>query len=196
MSDNPMRRCKSWNIMTRRIAWLAVAAVGLGLTTAPAQAGLLGASVDVTFNAPSLNDDYGAVTLNATGTSFDTAYGYVTVSATQIIIAPPSYVSTSYSYGTPTSFVGFIFTYGTGATVTGDSFDSTNTVTPAGVLNLFPTIGVNLTGDTIDVGQAVVLDVTGTYAAPPSVPEPPTFALLATGAAIMLGLFRRRATRP
>ncbi len=181
--------------MIRRIAWLAGAALGLGLASAPAQAGLLGASVDVAFNAPSRNNDYGAVTLNATGTSFDTPYGYVTVSATQILIAPPSYVSGSFSYGAPTSFVGFIFTYGTGATITGDSFDSTNTVTPTGVLNLFPIIGVNLTGDTIAVGQAVVLDVTGTYAAPRSVPEPSTFVLLAIGAALMLGRFRRRATR-
>ena len=191
-----MRRGKSRNIVAGRIAWIAIAAVGLGLAAAPAQAGLLGASVDVTFNAPSLNKDYGAVTLNATGTSFDTPYGYVTVSATQLVIAPPSYVTTSFSYGTPTSFVGFIFTYGTGATITGDSFDATNSFTPTGVLNLFPKIGVNLTGETITAGNAVVLDVTGTYTAPPSVPEPPTFALLATGATIMLGLLRRRATQP
>jgi len=182
---------RRWSMTMTTIRLLALASVSLCLATAPAHASLLGASLDVTFNGGSLTDDFGSVTLTATPTPFDTPYGYITVSAGQLTLGPPSYAS-SFSYGAGTGFTGFIFTYGSGATVTDDSFDASSTFTPSGLLNLYPRIGVNFLGETIHTGQAVVLDVTGSFSGPPVVPEPTTFALLLSGAAMVLGLHRRR----
>ena len=154
--------------------------LALGLAGAPARASLVGASVDVQFLGGSLNQDFGSVALGTTPSVFDTTYGYVTVSASQLTIRVPSYITgnATFSYGV-TSFVGFDFIYGTGATVTDASLDATS-VQPTGLLDLFPQVAVNLSGMTLTTTEAVVLNVTGNFLAPvpPAVPEPGTFALL------------------
>ncbi len=162
---------------------------------AQARASLIGASLDVQFNSPSLTADYGSVTLGTVPSVFDTPYAYITVSATQLTIGVPSYDTGTFSFPAGSPFIGFIFSYGAGATVTGDSFDATNGLVPTGVLNLFPLIGINLSGDVLQPGAPIVLDVTGTYTAPPAVPEPASLALLAPALAC-LGLARRRAAYP
>ncbi len=179
----------------RTPSYIAVLALASLTLAAPARASLIGASLDVQFNSPGLTADYGSVILGAVPSVFDTPYAYITVSATQLTIGVPSYDTGTFSFPAGSSFTGFIFSYGNGATVTGDSFDATNGLVPTGLLNLYPLIGVNLTGDVLHSGAPIVLDVTGTYTAPPAVPEPASLALLAPALAC-LGLARRRAVQP
>ncbi len=165
----------------------AVASLAMGLTAGQARANLIGASVDVQFSSLSLTVDYGSVTLGATPVVFDTTYGYVTVSASQISISVPSYATNTFSYGTGSPFIGFIFTYGAGATVTSDSFDPASAAISVGLLNLYPEVGVNLVDDVLHAGHPVILDMVGTFQGPIPTPEPNTLAMLLSAFAGVIG---------
>ncbi len=165
----------------------AVACFAMALTAGKAQANLIGGSVDVQFSSLSQTVDFGSVTLEATPAVFDTAYGYVTVSASQISISVPSYVTHSFSYGIGSAFIGFIFTYGAGATVTSDSFDPASAAISVGLLNLYPEVGVNLVNDVLHAGQPVLLDMVGTFDGPIPTPEPNTLAMLLSAFAGVIG---------
>lgn len=189
-----------------RILALAVRVAGTVLLLAPAAAAappiagpaddLLGATVDVSFLSSSLSVDFGDVTIGASGAVDDTPYGYVTLSPLQITIGAPSYVTSTFNYGDGEPFTGFIFKYGPGATIDSATIDPASGLTPTGLLDLFPQIGVNLVGEEIAAGQTVIVDVSGTYTAPTppaDASEPGAIALLAAGLSGLAVAGRRRA---
>jgi len=101
--------------------------------------------------------------------------------------------------GTPGDFTGFVFTF-TGApditnVVAGGSADFQPVAPPAGppagLTFTADSITVNVSGDTLRVGDQLILDVTTGVTPPPSVPEPRSLALLVSGLIGLLAINRR-----
>jgi len=192
--------------MRAKILFFAANFTIFGMIGAPAQAGLVGATVqsasyfDVSFPPPAASPiectiidcniiDYQGPSgptnsplpiVPVTYLEDSLTLTTVSVGDTQITITNDS----TGQFGTPGSFSGYMFTFTGAPDITKVLVDSGSSadfqpVLPGGLSSTATSITVNVAGDSLAVGDKLILDVTAGSA--PVVPEPSTWAMMLLG---------------
>jgi hypothetical protein len=175
------------NIEPRRLALAAAALLAVGISAAPAQAGLLGETISVSYNFPDFGTDYGD--FSASPPSFVVGAGIESIAVLDGGQFSIDFDDTSLTvtmiddFGfVPTAFNGPVFTlldgvFGGVASVSG--------VPVSRVLNTGPQLGIDWGGLFLEPGSQVVV----TFGA---VPEPASWALMIVGFGLTGATLRRR----
>lgn len=178
----------------RKLKWILPAMMALGMLgqASPAEAGLLGHSIDATYYYPDLStvyEDDGVQTVNPSATWV--AFREVQAVATDTQIVITNVAGYDYSF-TPASFNGYVFTdQGGNLGITSVTVDAATNVpfTIADVTLTTSQLELNWQGIDFPQGSNITLDLS--FA---SVPEPSSLVLasLGTMGVIGYGIRRRR----